>query len=77
MPSAAAARVTAHSASGCTWPSNPTGAVSAGAVIGVPSTVVERSRSMTVRSMRGTIRQRAKASRFAATVRSLDAPPAM
>jgi len=32
---------------------------------------------MIVRSIRGTIRQRAKASRLAATVRSLDAPPAM
>ena len=64
-PSAAAARAVASSPSAWTIFCTPIGASISGAGIAVPSTVVERSRSETSRSIRGTIRQRRKASRLA------------
>ncbi len=75
-PRAAAARAAASSASGWTIDCTPTGASSSGAGIVVPSTVADRSRTETSRSMRGTIFQRSNASAFAAIVRSAPAPPA-
>ena len=52
----------------------PIGASSSGAGIAVPSSVVERSRAATSRSIRGTIRRRRKASRLAPIVSSVPAP---
>ena len=52
----------------------PIGASSNGAGSSAPSNVVERSRSETSRSMRGTIRRRWKASRLARIVSSVPAP---
>ena len=75
-PSAAAARADASSASGCTIDCTPTGASISGAGIAVPSTVVAGRAAETSRSIRGTIRQRSNASRFACIVRSAPAPPA-
>ena len=74
-PSAAAARADAISPSGCRIVCTPTGASITGAGISVPRTVVRRSRRDTSRSMRGTIRQRRNASRFARIVSPLPAPP--
>lgn len=54
----------------------PTGANMTGAGALVPSTVVDRSRWVASRSIRGTIRQRSKASRLARTVAPDPAPPA-
>ena len=56
--------------------STPTGASSTGAGIAVPSTVVDRSRAVTPRSIRGSSRHRSNAARLAAIVRSEPAPPA-
>jgi hypothetical protein len=75
-PRAAAARAAASSASGWTIDCTPTGASISGAGIAVPSTVVLRSRAETSRSIRGTIRRRSNASRFARIVCSAPAPPA-
>ncbi len=75
-PSAAAARATASSPSGCTIDCTPTGASITGAGIAVPSTDTPRSRVSTSRSIRGTISQRSNASRFARIVFSVPAPPA-
>ncbi len=73
-PSAAAARAVASSPSSWTIFWTPIGASISGAGIGVPSTVVERSRSATSRSIRGTMRRRSNASRLARIVSSLPAP---
>ena len=73
-PSAPAARAVASSPSSWTIFWTPTGASSSGAGISVPSTVVERSRSATSRSIRGTSRRRAKAARLASIVSSVPAP---
>ncbi len=76
-PTAAAARATARSASGCTIESTPTGASITGAGIVVPSTVVSWARLAGIpRSIRGTRRQRSNAARLAAIVSSPPAPPA-
>ncbi len=74
-PTAAAARATASSPSGSSIDCNPIGASATGAGIRVLSTVTARSRAETSRSIRGTIRQRRNASRFARTVVSRPAPP--
>ena len=58
-------RALASSPSGWTIVWTPIGASRTGAGISVPSTVAPRSRSVTSRSIRGTIRQRRNASRFA------------
>ena len=73
-PTAAAARAVASSPSGSRIAWTPIGASSNGAGIAVPSTVVERSRSATSRSIRGTVRQRRKAAALARIVSSLPAP---
>ncbi len=73
-PIAAAARAEPSSPSSWTAFCTPIGASSSGAGISVPSTVVERSRSATSRSIRGTIRRRRNASRLAAIVSSVPAP---
>jgi hypothetical protein len=75
-PSSAAARATASSPSGCTIDWTPTGAVITGAGIGVPRTVVDRSRDVAPVSIRGTIRVRSNASRFARAVAPDPAAPA-
>ena len=73
-PRLAAARAVASSPSAWTTFCTPIGASISGAGIAVPSTVVERSRAATSRSIRGTIRWRRKASRLASIVSSLPAP---
>ena len=75
-PTAAAARAVASSPSGCMIDWTPTGASPTGAGAGVPSTVVDRSRAETSRSIRGTIRHRRNASTLARIVSSVPAPPA-
>ena len=75
-PSSAATRATASSPSGCMMPCTPTGAVSTGAGIFVPSTVAVRSRSVAPVSIRGTIRQSSNASRLARYVAPDPAAPA-
>lgn len=75
-PVAAAARAAARSASGCMIDSTPIGASASGAGSRLPSTVTDRSRSRTSRSILGTIRQRSSASRLARSVRPLPALPA-
>ncbi len=76
-PTAAAARAVASSPSGLTIAWAPIGASTSGAGIRVFSTVTERSRSETSRSIRGTIRQRRNASRLERIVCSAPAPPKM
>jgi hypothetical protein len=68
MPREAAARAVASSPSGWARVWTPIGAMSTGAGMAVPSTVHERSRSTSPRIMRGTMRQRSNASRFARAV---------
>ena len=75
-PVAAAARATASSPSAWRMPWTPIGASSTGAARRAPSMSTDRSRCSTSTSMRGTIRQRRKASRFARIVSSEPAPPA-
>lgn len=75
-PRAAAARAAAGSASGCISDSTPTGASASGAGSARPSTSTDRSRSCTSRSMRGTIRRRARAARLARAVLPSPALPA-
>lgn len=75
-PSAAAARAAAGSASGCMIDSTPIGASASGAGSLRPSTVTDRSRPRTSRSIRGTMRQRSSASRLARSVRPPPALPA-
>ena len=75
-PSSAAARATASSPSGCMIDITPIGASSSGAGIGVPSTVVDQSRSVVSRSIRGTNPYRSKAARLARIVAPVPAPPA-
>ena len=75
-PRSAAARATASSPSGCTIDSTPTGASITGAGIDVPSSVVTWLRAAGMpRSIRGTNRQWANASRLASAVSSLPAEP--
>ena len=76
MPTSAAARATARSASACRIDSTPTGLSITGARISVPSTVVARLRVLTSPSIRGTSAWRSKASRLARIVRPSPAPPA-
>ena len=76
-PRAAAARATAISPSSWAIESTPIGASRNGAGDCVPSTSTERSRWVLPVSMRGLMRRRSKASRFARIVASLPAPPAM
>ena len=73
-PNVAAARALASSPSGWLIFCAPTGASIIGAGISASSTVVERSRSATSRSIRGEIRQRLNASRLARIVSSVPAP---
>jgi len=73
-PTDAAARAVASSPSSSTTFWTPIGASISGAGIAVPSTVVERSRLATSRSIRGTIRRSRKASELARIVSSLPAP---
>jgi hypothetical protein len=75
-PRLAAACATAGSPSGWTIERTPIGASSTGAGIGVPSTVTDRSVVDTSRSIRGTMRQASKATRFARAVDSDPAEPA-
>jgi hypothetical protein len=74
-PSDAAARAEASSPSGWRIDCTPTGAIITGAGISVPSISRERSRSETSSSIRGTMRQRRNAARFARIVSSVPAPP--
>ena len=69
-----AARADASSPSGCTIACTPIGASTTGAGMAVPSTVVDRSRRPTSRSIRGTIASRSKAARLA---RAVEPPPAL
>ena len=73
-PTAAAARAVASSPSSWRIFWTPIGASISGAGMLVPSTVVERSRAATSRSIRGTIRRRPNASALARIVPSLPAP---
>ena len=75
-PRAAAARAEASSPSGWTIVCTPTGASRTGAGIAAPSTVVDWSRWLTSRSIRGTMRHRSKAARLARAVEVLPALPA-
>jgi hypothetical protein len=75
-PSSAAARATASSPSGCTIDITPMGASRSGAGIGVPSRVVDQSRPVVSRSIRGTIPYRSNAARLARIVAPPPAPPA-
>jgi hypothetical protein len=76
IPSSCVTRAAASSASGCTIDCTPIGEVITGAASCWPSTVVVRSRSVAPASMRGTMRQRSKASRLARAVAPVDAAPA-
>jgi hypothetical protein len=75
-PSPAAARATPGSASACRIDSTPIGASSSGAGIAVPSTVVDQSRAVVSRSIRGTNPYRSNAARLARIVAPCPAPPA-
>jgi hypothetical protein len=75
-PSSAAARATPGSASSCMIDSTPIGASSSGAGIAVPSTVVDQSRVVVSRSIRGTSAYRSNAARLAVIVEPCPAPPA-
>jgi hypothetical protein len=75
IPTAAAAAADAASPSGCRMPCTPTGATSTGAVNDAPKTFVEIERFVASRSMRGTMRQRLSALRFAASVEHVPAEP--
>ena len=77
ISSAAAARAAASSPSACAIESTPIGARRNGAGDCVPSTSTERSRCVLPVSIRGLMRRRSKASRFARIVASPPAPPAM
>jgi len=76
-PTDAAARATARSASAFTSSITPSGASSSGVARRVPRNSIDRSRLDTSRSGRGHTCHRSNAARFAATVRSDPAPPAM
>ena len=76
-PSAAAALATATSASRWASSSTPIGAVRNGVGSRRPKSSTDRSRSETSRIIRGTIRRRSNAARFASIVPSRPAPPAM
>ena len=75
-PSAAAARAEASSPSGCRIDCTPIGASSSGAGIRVPSTLVDQSRAVLSRSIRGTNPWRSNAARLARIVAPDPAPPA-
>ncbi len=75
-PSSAAARAVASSPSGWTIDCTPMGASSSGAGIAVPSTVVDQSRTVVSRNIRGTRPYRSNAARFARIVAPEPAPPA-
>ncbi len=76
IPSAAAARATARSASRWASSSTPIGASRKGAGTRRPNSSTDVSRAETSRSTRGTIRRRSNAARFASIVLSSPAPPA-
>ena len=76
-PADAAAFATPVSASSCAIESTPTGARKNGAAERMPSTSTEMSQTALPASIRGRMRQRSNASRFARTVASDPAPPAM
>ena len=73
----AAALATAASPPGCAMPSTPTGASRNGTASSAPSTVLAYDGMATSVSIRGTIRQRRKASRFSLAVSPEPALPAM
>ena len=74
-PTDDAARAAAGSPSGWAMESTPTGASASGAGHVTPRISRSIVRSETSRSIRGTIRQRSKASRLARTVASVPAAP--
>ena len=76
MPSAAAARATATSASRCAISRTPIGQRTNGLGSARAETSVAVSRTETSRSIRGTMRQRSNAARFSRIVSSVPAPPA-
>ena len=75
-PSSPAARARASSPSGCRMPCAATGAVTTGAGRRGPSTLVPVVRSVAPVSIRGTMRHRSKAARFARAVAPDPAEPA-
>ncbi len=76
MPSSCRHPCGRRSASGCTIDCTPIGEVITGALSSLPSTVVVRSRWVEPVSMRGTMRHRSNASRFARAVAPEPAEPA-